>query len=73
MVIMLSKFRGVPTTMTRAKMQFEDFKEDMSKVPATKNRWLVLKIQKIGMYKNLPLNYFYETKPKCKYIKCHRF
>lgn len=72
MAFMISKFYGVPMTMNTALEQFEQLKEEEDN-PYNKGSYLVLKIQKDGVYKGLPVNYIYENKPQGKYIKIYQF
>ena len=70
MAYMVSKYYGVPASLPTAKKQFAELKEKERKFQHGK--FLVLKTQKSGMYKGLPVNYIYDHKPKGEFIKIHK-
>ena len=69
MAIFISKYFGVPAHLNTAKRQFSKLKRGEGLTKSVNGKYLVLKYQKTGAYKGLPVNYIYEHKPRGGFLK----
>ena len=70
----LSLFYGVPSTLEIAKEQFNViFNQESNRPWLNKGKYLVLKKENAGQYKNYWGVYVYATEPKGKFILKRRF
>ena len=71
-MIMISKYRGIPTTKQGGEKQFKDIVHEYknhSFFSLRNEAFVVLKKVEQGLYKGCYAVYHYENRPRTKYIK----
>jgi hypothetical protein len=74
-MIMISKYRGIPTTRQGGDEQFKDVVHEYknhSFFSLGKEAFVVLKKVEQGLYKGCYAVYHYDSRPKTKYIKIRK-